>query len=138
MISIDINFGITYPGRKYRELLTTNFSKFSTIENSSHDVLNKNLKVMDSTSISLAKESQIPIIITNLNNKHSMINAIRGINIGIPNLLLISIFKSENFSKGNIHTGLLDQEYKDGYNYSEPSNKLLKKIFIPIASYIFL
>ena len=25
MISIDINFGITYPGRKYRELLTTNF-----------------------------------------------------------------------------------------------------------------
>ena len=43
------------------------------------DVLNKNLKVMDSTSISLAKESQIPIIITNLNNKHSMINAIRGI-----------------------------------------------------------
>ena len=42
MISIDINFGITYPGRKYRELLTTKFSKFSTIEKSSHDVLNKN------------------------------------------------------------------------------------------------
>ncbi len=43
------------------------------------DVLNKNLKVMDSTAISLAKESKIPIIVTNLNTKHSMINAIRGI-----------------------------------------------------------
>ncbi len=43
------------------------------------DVLNKNLKVMDSTAISLAKESQIPILITNLNNKNSMINAINGI-----------------------------------------------------------
>ena len=43
------------------------------------EVLNKNLRVMDSTAISLAKESKIPIIITNLNTKHSMINAIRGI-----------------------------------------------------------
>ena len=43
------------------------------------DVLNKNLKVMDSTAISLAKESRIPILITNLNNKNSMINAINGI-----------------------------------------------------------
>ena len=43
------------------------------------EVLNKNLKAMDSTAISLAKESQIPIIITNLNNKDSIINSIRGI-----------------------------------------------------------
>ena len=43
------------------------------------DILNKNLKVMDSTAISLAKESKIPIIVTNFNKKHSMINAIRGI-----------------------------------------------------------
>ena len=43
------------------------------------EVLNKNLKVMDSTAISLAKESKIPIIITNLNTKHSIINTIRGI-----------------------------------------------------------
>ena len=34
---------------------------------------------MDSTAISLAKESRIPILITNLNNKNSMINAINGI-----------------------------------------------------------
>ena len=43
------------------------------------DILNKNLRVMDSTAISLAKESKIPIIITNLTVKHSIINAIRGI-----------------------------------------------------------
>ena len=43
------------------------------------DVLKNNLKVMDSTAISLAKDSKIPIIITNLNNKNSMLNAIKGI-----------------------------------------------------------
>ena len=43
------------------------------------DVLNKNLRVMDSTAISLAKESKIPIIVTNLSTKKSMLNAIRGI-----------------------------------------------------------
>ena len=42
------------------------------------DVLNKNLRVMDSTAISLAKESRIPIIVTNLSTKNSMLNAIRG------------------------------------------------------------
>ena len=36
------------------------------------DVLSKNLRVMDSTAISLAKESKIPIIITNLNVKNSI------------------------------------------------------------------
>jgi len=50
------------------------FKKISYIE-----VLQKNLKVMDSTAISLARESNIPIIITNLNNKNSMLNAIKGI-----------------------------------------------------------
>ena len=43
------------------------------------EVLNKNLKVMDSTAISLAKDSKIPIIITNLGTKNSILNAIRGI-----------------------------------------------------------
>ena len=43
------------------------------------DVINKNLKVMDSTAISLAKDSKIPIIVTNLNIKNSMLNAIKGI-----------------------------------------------------------
>jgi len=43
------------------------------------EVLNKNLRVMDSTAISLAKESKIPIIVTNLSTRNSMLNAIRGI-----------------------------------------------------------
>ena len=59
---------------------------------------------------------------------------LRGFNNNIK--FLISIFKSKNFTTGDIHTGLLDQEYKDGYNYSKPDNKLLEKIFIPVASYL--
>ncbi len=43
------------------------------------EVLNKNLRVMDSTAISLAKDSKIPIIITNLGTKNSILNAIKGI-----------------------------------------------------------
>ena len=43
------------------------------------DVLNNNLRVMDSTAISLAKDSKIPIVVTNLSVKNSMLNAIRGI-----------------------------------------------------------
>ena len=43
------------------------------------DVLNNDLKVMDSTAISLAKESKIPIIVTNINRKNSILNAINGI-----------------------------------------------------------
>jgi len=44
-----------------------------------NEVLNKNLKVMDSTAISLAKESQIPILITNINRKNSILESIKGI-----------------------------------------------------------
>ena len=50
------------------------FKKISYLE-----VLNKNLRVMDSTAISLAKDSKIPIIITNLGAKNSILNANRGI-----------------------------------------------------------
>ncbi len=42
-------------------------------------VLGNDLKVMDSTAISLAKESKIPILITNINEENSIINAINGI-----------------------------------------------------------
>ena len=37
------------------------------------EVLNKNLKVMDSTAISLAKESKIPIIVANISIKNSIL-----------------------------------------------------------------
>ena len=43
------------------------------------DVLNNELKVMDSTAISLAKESKIPILITNINRENSILDAINGI-----------------------------------------------------------
>ena len=43
------------------------------------EVLNNELKVMDSTAISLAKESKIPILITNINRENSILNAINGI-----------------------------------------------------------
>jgi len=52
----------------------TFYKKISYLE-----VLNKNLRVMDSTAISLAKDSKIPILITNLGAKNSILNAIRGI-----------------------------------------------------------
>ncbi len=61
-----------------KDPMTNNDAKF--FKNISYiDVLKSNLKVMDSTAISLAKDSNIPIIVTNLNNKNSMLNAIRGI-----------------------------------------------------------
>ena len=43
------------------------------------EVLNNELRVMDSTAISLAKESRIPILITNINRKNSILEAINGI-----------------------------------------------------------
>ena len=43
------------------------------------DILTNNIRVMDATAISLAKESKIPIIVTNLNVEHSILNAIRGV-----------------------------------------------------------
>ena len=43
------------------------------------DVLNSELKVMDSTAISLAKESKIPILVTNINKENSILEAINGI-----------------------------------------------------------
>ena len=43
-----------------------------------HEVISKNLRVMDTTSISLAKESNIPILITNIFKKNSILNALNG------------------------------------------------------------
>ena len=43
------------------------------------EVLNSDLKVMDSTAISLARESKIPILVTNINRKNSISEAIKGI-----------------------------------------------------------
>ena len=56
------------------------FKKAKFYKNISYaEVLSNELKVMDSTAISLAKESNIPILITNINNKNSILNSINGI-----------------------------------------------------------
>ena len=45
-------------------------------EISYQEVLEKNLKVMDSTAISLAKDTNIPIMITNIFKENSILNAL--------------------------------------------------------------
>ena len=48
------------------------------IENISYsDVINKNLRIMDLTAISLAKESNIPIYITNIFEENSLIRSLK-------------------------------------------------------------
>jgi len=42
-----------------------------------NEVINNNLRVMDLTAISLAKESNIPIIVTNIFKKNSLITALK-------------------------------------------------------------
>jgi len=42
------------------------------------DVINKNLRIMDLTAISLAKESNIPILVTNIFKSNSLISALKG------------------------------------------------------------
>ena len=43
------------------------------------EVIQNELKVMDATAITLASESKIPIIVTSLIEKNSLINALNGI-----------------------------------------------------------
>ena len=43
------------------------------------EVINKNIKVMDATAITLASESSIPIIVTSLKKENSLVNVLNGI-----------------------------------------------------------
>ena len=99
--------------------------------------------IIDGSEVSINYDPMLAKLIVKGKNRKQCIDTIikslnsyylRGFNNNIK--FLISIFRSEKFFKGDIHTGLLDEEYKDGYSNSIPSNELLKKIFIPIASYI--
>lgn len=51
-------------------------------EISYHDVLNKNLRVMDLTAISLCKENDLPIIVFNMNKQGNLLKLINGEVIG--------------------------------------------------------
>ena len=56
----------------------TKFSNAKLIKNINYnEVINSDLRVMDLTAISLAKESNIPIIITNIFKKNSLITALK-------------------------------------------------------------
>ena len=46
------------------------------------DVLNRDLKVMDSTAATLCKDNQIPILVFNLNDPENIVRAICGEKIG--------------------------------------------------------
>jgi uridylate kinase len=57
-----------------------NASMFSEI--SYLDVMNKNLRVMDLTAISLCQENKLPIIVFNMNVENNLLKVITGGNIG--------------------------------------------------------
>ena len=46
------------------------------------DILNKDLKVMDSTAISLCKDNKIPLVVFAMNDPKNIIRAVKGENIG--------------------------------------------------------
>ena len=47
-----------------------------------HDVLTRDLRVMDAAAISLCKENGLPIIVLNINNRGALANAVRGERVG--------------------------------------------------------
>ncbi len=55
-------------------------TKFDTI--SFNDVLNKGLKVMDSTAFTLSQENELPIVVFDMNKKGNLMKIVSGENIG--------------------------------------------------------
>jgi uridylate kinase len=54
--------------------------KFETI--SYLDVIQRGLRVMDTTAISLCKDNNMPIIVFNLNERGNIMKAVMGENVG--------------------------------------------------------
>ncbi len=57
-----------------------NAKKFKTL--TFHDVLNKNLGVMDSTAAAICKDNNIPIIVFSLDNPENIVSAVCGEQVG--------------------------------------------------------
>lgn len=57
-----------------------NATKFDTI--SFKEVLNKGLKVMDTTAFTLSQENELPIVVFDMNTKGNLIKLVNGENIG--------------------------------------------------------
>ncbi len=55
-------------------------TKFDTI--SFNDVLNKGLKVMDTTAFTLSQENELPIVVFDMNKKGNLLKIVSGENIG--------------------------------------------------------
>jgi len=51
-------------------------------EISYHDVINKNLRVMDITAISLCQENKLPIIVFNMNKENNLLKIVNGESLG--------------------------------------------------------
>ena len=66
-----------YTNDPKKDKSATKYDKLSYI-----DVLNKNIKVMDSTAITLCMENNIPIVVYNLNKKGDLLKIIKGESIG--------------------------------------------------------
>ena len=60
----------------------TNSNAIKFDEISYMDILNKDLKVMDSTAISLCKDNNIPLVVFGIDNPDNMVKAIKGEKIG--------------------------------------------------------
>jgi uridylate kinase len=60
-----------------KEPTAKRFDKLSYI-----DVLNKGLRVMDATAISLCMENALPIVVFNLNGNQNIMKIIQGENVG--------------------------------------------------------
>lgn len=58
----------------------TDAVKFDSL--SFNEVLSRNLEVMDSAAIALCKDSKLPIVVFNLNQRGNMLKAVRGEKIG--------------------------------------------------------
>ena len=61
-------------------LVATNAKKYDRV--SYQEVLEKDLKVMDSTAISLCKDNNIPLVVFAMNDPKNIIRAVKGENIG--------------------------------------------------------
>ena len=85
-LTIKINADVILKGTRVNGIYDSdpeknkNAIKFDSI--SFDNVLNKNLKVMDSTAFTLSKENNLPIIVFNMNKKGNLFKIISGEKIG--------------------------------------------------------
>tara|TARA_B100000029_G_scaffold424161_1_gene431754 strand:+ start:23191 stop:25161 length:1971 start_codon:yes stop_codon:yes gene_type:complete len=145
----DINIkGWAMEGRIYSEDPIRNFlPSVGRVKKYIEPIFKKNVRldsgIIDGSEVTINYDPMLAKLIVKGKNRNECIKQIidalnyfylRGFNNNIK--FLISIFKSKNFNTGDIHTGLLDQEYKDGYSYPKATKELLERLFIPVASYI--